>query len=464
MRRPELSAAESDRAANAASKQAEARAARIRAQAAQLKAIQAERRALVAKAASARAKALWGREKSQQEQEQLQERREHGLDVGRGSTSIRHARGLDQVQHCLEREADQARQQAHAERQAARSLRALQVDAQRVGNLIDDTLDAGEARRRTALAHARQRDRSTRVVEELELRFAWCRCVGTRAREAGGTWREQHSALSGLYAMLGQVDRDPTAVLQGAQGVPNQVAVDAEYWRFICAGLSLKYDLPTPEGVEQHHAVVCGGTPAGTDRGSVADWERVRRELEASATGEEGAVRARHTRIGLLGDRTTCVRESDHSDGDSSADSTDDIHLSWSGAWTTSLSNPEDEYRPHFEAQPTKAIKTPDPKGDGRRIKRTTVSLSAMPEIDSAAVQRACVAAIGLGVSSAELMNDQARLMATRKQAQEYHPRLVAAQKAARTAQRRKLEAARRLQHARTQLKAATASRRGTQK
>ena len=78
-----------------------------------------------------------------------------------------------------------------------------------------------------------------------------------------------------------------------------------------------------------------------------------------------------------------------------------------------------------------------------------------MPEIDSAAVQRACVAAVDLGVSSAKVMNDQARLLATRKQIQEYHPRLVAAQEATRNAQRRKLEAARRLQHARTQLETA---------
>eukprot|EP01044_Picomonas_judraskeda_P006794 COSAG03_NODE_697_length_6223_cov_9.359242_3_plen_340_part_00 len=332
---------------------------------------------------------------------------------------------------------------------------------------------------------------SLEQVAEDEARLAWCRCVGTAAREAGGTWGEQHAALSGLYAVLGQDDRDPTAVLVGGGGVPNQLAVTVEIWRFICAGLSLKYDLPTPEAVEVQHALVCGGPPAqdtGTgvraDRGSSSEWERVRRDLEASSAGEDGAVRARGLRFGLVWhetdqdrdrdkdrDRgrdglTSGVSETDHVDGSGGSTATADIHLSWSGAWTTLPEN-EAENVPVALAQlahtaPAAAVAPGE--DSGREGSRAAVSLSAVPKVDGATLQRACVSAVGLGVSATQVMNDQARLLATRKQAQDYHPRLVAAQEAARTAQRRKSEAKRRLEHTRMKIEAlAAASKEHTQ-
>jgi hypothetical protein len=429
MQQPRLSPAQSDLAAEAARSATAARAARLAAQAARVEAAAAERRALVSKAASARATALWGREKNRQLQDAP-------------AIPVRHVRGLDQLQHCLEDAANEARQQARAELHAARSLRALQLESQRVGSIIDETLDAGDARRRSAIVRAQQRSRSNVVVEELELRFAWCHCVGTRARETGGTWSEQRSALSRLYTVLGQDGRDPTAVLVGAGGVPNEIAVPVEFWRFICAGLSLKYDLPTPEAIEVHHALVCGGTLAAGDRDLDNDWQRVRRDLAASSAGEDGAVRARRPRIGLAWHENG-VCETDPVASDTSADNATEIHLSWDGAWTT-LPAPEVEPVPPAQAR--------DRDGSGTEGRRTAVSLSGASSIDAAALRRACVSAVGLGVSSAELMNDQARLMATRKQVQEYHPRLVAAQRATRNARRRKSEAAKRLLHAKMKL------------
>lgn len=443
MRRPRLSPAQSDRAADAARSAAAARAARLAAQAARVEATAAERRALVAKAANARARALWGREKNHQLQDSL-------------AIPVRHVRGLDQVQHCLEEAASEARQQARAELHAARSLRALQLESQRTGSVIDETLDAGEARRRNAIAIVQQRDRSNAVVEELELRIAWCRCVGTRARETGGTWTEQHSALSGLYAVLGQVGRDPTAVLVGAGGVPNQMAVMVEFWRFICAGLSLKYDLPTPEAVEEHLAVVCGGTRAAGHQGLANDWERVRRDLAASSAGEDGVVRARRPRIGLSFQKSSVYDTAPVADDQTSASNAADIHLSWSGAWTTL---PEAEVEP-VSSSPAQAVDgaavTAAVREEGGREGRSrVVPLSAVSTIDGAALRRACVSAVGLGVSSAEMMNDQARLMTARKQVQEYRPRLVAAQHATRNARRRKSEASMRLLHAKMKLEEA---------
>lgn len=443
MQQPRLSPAQSDRAAIAAHAATAARAARLAAQAARVEATAAERRALVAKAARARATALWGREKNRQMQDGLA-----------SASPARHVHGLDQVQGCLEEAASEARLQARAELHASRSLRALQLESQRASSIIDETRDAGEARRHNAIAHAQQRNRSNVIVEELELRFAWCRCVGTRARETGGTWSEQHSALSGLYALIGQDGRDPTAVLVGAGGVPNQIAVPVEFWRFICAGLSLKYDLPTPEAVEEHHALVCGGTLATGSRGSATDWERVRRDLAASSAGEDGAVRARHPRIGLVRHKFGVSKMDPAAKITSSGNAA--VHLSWSGAWTTV---PEAEVETVSPSQarivdkPVVAIAVPEE--GGRKGRRKAVSLSAVSTVDIAALRRACVSAVGLGVSSAELMNDQARLMATRKQVQEYHPRMVAAQQATHNAQRRKSAAARRLLHAKMKLEEA---------
>ena len=475
MQRARLSPSQSDRAADAARAAAAARAARMAAQAARAEAAAAERRALVAKAASARAAALWGRETNWQVLERQDDR---------AAPIDRHVRGLDQVQHCLEAAAEKARQQAHAELHAARSLQALQIEAQRACSEIEEMLDAGEvARRRAAIARVRQRDCSNLVAED-ELRLAWCRCVGTRALETGGTWEEQHAALSGLYAVLGQDDRDPTAVLVGAGGEPNQIAVTVDFWRFICAGLSLKYDLPTPEAVEVQHKLVCGGTLAANtrtgvraDRDSSIEWERVRRDLEASSAGEDGAVRARRLRFGLVwhetdrdrdrdrdrGGLTSGVSATDPVDRNTSGGSTADIHLSWSGAWTT-LPESEAENASATLAQlahtaPAAAVAS---REGGESERRTTaVSLSAVSKVDRGTLHQACVSAVGLGVSATQVMNDQARLMATRKQVQEYHPRLVAAQEAARNAQRRKSEAKRRLEHAKMKIASATASSQG---
>jgi hypothetical protein len=392
----------------------------------------------------------------------------------------------------LESEAVGHQRQARAELEAIRSLQALQLDTSQRAVDIADMLDAGEARRINMTAHVWERKRSKRVVAELEIRFAWCRCVGTSGREAGGTWKEQHWALTELYSTLGQEGRDPTAVMAEAGGVPDKKAISVEMWRFICAGLSLKYDLPTPEAVEAQHALLCGGASTSAD-----EWDRVRRELEASAAGEEGAVRARHPQISLIGARppspsdpsTASAAGGEARPGGSpaagsgphripveqSAEYTS-VNLGWSGAWAVRLEEqPEPEPEPEPKLTPRRAGDRrylDDPADVGERLfeaaaagssqqARAPAKAVAMPmrasAIEAGEVRRACVGAVGLGISSAKILNDQARLMVKRKEIQEHYPRLLAAQEATRTAQRRKAQAARRLEASRRQRAAAAA-------
>ena len=107
---------------------------------------------------------------------------------------------------------------------------------------------------------------------------AWHSCVAAVGAERGGSWGQQHRVLARLYSdALGQPDRNPTPIMldAGARDTFPLRPVSVSQWRFLCAALSLKYQLPDPEQVEAYLNVVCGGNQH-------PEWAVVKRELRAS--------------------------------------------------------------------------------------------------------------------------------------------------------------------------------------
>jgi hypothetical protein len=106
---------------------------------------------------------------------------------------------------------------------------------------------------------------------------AWHRCMAACGAERGGSWGQQHRVLTRLYRdALGQ-NRDPTDIMldAGAQDTFPLRPVSASQWRFLCAALSLKYQLTDPEQLETELNLVCGGSQC-------PDWDVIKRELSSS--------------------------------------------------------------------------------------------------------------------------------------------------------------------------------------
>lgn len=226
MQKPRLNASQSDRAVTAASAVEAARTARAAAKAARVSAAAAQRSVLVAKAAN-NVRAAQGAH-ARYEREALV------------TAPFRHQQQLQDVCESLHEDKARAARVALADLQAARSLRALQDQSDQRAGDIANALSSGEARRLNLTTHVWEREKSDQVVEELGLRFAWSRCVGTAGAEAGGDWRDQVWALKDLYAALGQHGRDPTEVMVQAGGVVDVTAVSAATWRWMMGALSLK--------------------------------------------------------------------------------------------------------------------------------------------------------------------------------------------------------------------------------
>lgn len=124
----------------------------------------------------------------------------------------------------------------------------------------------------------------------------WVGAVGTAGLEAGGTWETQYGVLLALATALkqqsaskdlAQLPGKVASMLVRMGGFPSQPpmegkAVSTSMWRYICALMSVKYDLRHPEDVEAAYGIICGGgAPATT-----ADWEFVRSELKKQGQGK----------------------------------------------------------------------------------------------------------------------------------------------------------------------------------
>lgn len=162
------------------------------------------------------------------------------------------------------------------------SLRKLSARIEVRDSVVQHQLALEETRRR--VSRGRQFDvapepRQPEPEPELEPAVAaWHNCVAAVGAEKGGSWGQQHRVLARLYSdALGQPARDPTPIMldAGARETFPLRPVSVSQWRFLCAALSLKYQLPEPEQIEAYLHVVCGGSqhPA---------WDDVKRQLHSS--------------------------------------------------------------------------------------------------------------------------------------------------------------------------------------
>jgi hypothetical protein len=251
--------------------------------------------------------------------------------IAAAAAAVRAARAARAAAAAAAAEAAAARHRVALAAERREALRTLSARIDVRASVVAHSLTDGEARRRAWLGEAQRLTEPEPEPEPSVL--AWRRCVATIGAERGGTFGQQHRALTALYRdALRQPERDPTTVMldAGAQDTFPLRPVSVAQWRFLCAALSVKYPtmLPDPEAVEGEQGAACGGARQ-------PEWEAIKSELASSigqavvtaanglsssasaqsaANAEQDPRPAAHTltqRWGLLQSRSTSADDTD---------------------------------------------------------------------------------------------------------------------------------------------------------